>query len=169
MGKLSRWLAAGCCLALGWSGSTLWGQDQTPPAPPAPTPPAPQATKPFVEGKDEKRIKTASGLEYVELREGAFKPAEAGNLVEVHYTGWLAKDGKKFDTSLDRKVPFKFTLGRGQVIKGWDEGVAGMKAGSIRRLYVPASLAYGERGYPPQIPPNADLIFEVEVVRITTY
>ncbi len=159
----------------GWLGVTLLAQDPTKPT--SPTPTVPQATapagtdsaKPWNEGKDEKRIKTNSGLEYVVLREGAFEPAKAGDLLEVHYTGWFAKDGKKFESSLDRKTPYPFTLGRGQVIKGWDEGIVGMTAGSKRRLYIPANLAYGERGSPPTIPPNADLVFEVEVVRISRY
>jgi FKBP-type peptidyl-prolyl cis-trans isomerase FkpA len=83
----------------------------------------------------------------------------------VHYTGWLT-DGKKFDSSVDRGHPFRFTLGVGQVIRGWDEGVAGMKVGGKRQLHIPPQLGYGERGFPPDIPPNAPLIFDVELLEV---
>jgi peptidylprolyl isomerase len=91
---------------------------------------------------------------------------KAGDMVEVHYTGWLKSDQTKFDSSLDRKQPFTFQLGRMQVIKGWDEGVAGMKPGGKRRLTIPFALAYGEKGRPPVIPPKADLVFDVELLRV---
>ncbi|MCX7632895.1 MAG: FKBP-type peptidyl-prolyl cis-trans isomerase [Turneriella sp.] len=113
------------------------------------------------------RVRTASGLEYEILREGKGKAVEAGQRVQVHYTGWLnqqGKKGKKFDSSLDRGRPFVFTLGTGAVIRGWDEGVAGMKVGEKRVLYIPAHLGYGERGAGAAIPPNADLVFEVELL-----
>lgn len=109
---------------------------------------------------------TKSGLRYKIEKEGTGAEAKAGQKVKVHYTGWLndGKDGKgkKFDSSVDRGQPFMFTLGVGQVIKGWDEGVAGMKSGGKRTLYIPAKLAYGNRGAGSAIPPNADLIFDVE-------
>lgn len=108
---------------------------------------------------------TASGLQYEDSREGAGPAAQAGQTVSVHYTGWL-ENGKKFDSSKDRQEPFDFALGRGQVIKGWDEGVQGMKVGGIRKLTIPASLGYGARGAGGVIPPHATLIFEVELLGI---
>ena len=110
---------------------------------------------------------TQSGLQYEDLKEGAGEAAKAGDTVEVHYTGRL-KDGKKFDSSLDRNRPFSFKLGAGRVIKGWDEGIAGMKVGGTRKLIIPSDLAYGPRGTPDgAIPPNAQLTFEVELLKIT--
>jgi FKBP-type peptidyl-prolyl cis-trans isomerase FkpA len=114
---------------------------------------------------EEKVIKTPSGLQYVELKVGDGAEAKKGDNVEVHYTGWL-KDGKKFDSSVDRKEPFVFKLGNGDVIKGWDEGVAGMKVGGKRKLIIPFELAYGEKGRPPTIPAKAELTFEVELLKI---
>jgi FKBP-type peptidyl-prolyl cis-trans isomerase FkpA len=108
---------------------------------------------------------TPSGLRYVDLVAGAGASPAAGDRVEVHYTGWL-ENGTKFDSSLDRKEPFVFPLGLGRVIKGWDEGVASMKVGGKRRLTIPASLGYGDRGAGRVIPPGATLIFEVELLRI---
>ena len=108
---------------------------------------------------------TNSGLQYEDLAEGTGTAAKAGDTVEVHYTGWL-KDGKKFDSSHNHGRPFSFKLGAGQVIKGWDEGVAGMKPGGKRKLVIPAALAYGSRGAAGVIPPDAELTFEVELLRI---
>ena len=110
--------------------------------------------------------RSATGLKWEVLREGEGEPAQAGDQVSVHYTGRL-EDGTKFDSSLDRNEPFSFLLGRGQVIPGWDEGVAGMKPGEQRRLTVPPALGYGELGTPGgPIPPNATLIFEVEFLGV---
>jgi len=110
-------------------------------------------------------ITTSSGLQYEDEVEGTGEAAKSGNTVEVHYTGWL-KDGKKFDSSHDRNQPFSFRLGAGQVIKGWDEGVAGMKVGGKRKLIIPAALGYGSRGAAGVIPPNAELTFDVELLKI---
>jgi FKBP-type peptidyl-prolyl cis-trans isomerase FkpA len=110
-------------------------------------------------------ITTNSGLQYEDLAEGAGAAAKSGDSVRVHYTGWLT-DGTKFDSSLDRGNPFSFPLGGGRVIKGWDEGVAGMKVGGRRKLRIPPGLGYGARGAGGVIPPNAELIFEVELLEI---
>jgi FKBP-type peptidyl-prolyl cis-trans isomerase FkpA len=109
---------------------------------------------------------TDSGLKYEDLVEGDGEQAAAGQRVSVHYTGWLV-DGEKFDSSLDRNQPFDFSLGKGMVIQGWDEGVAGMKVGGKRRLTIPPQLGYGQRGAGGVIPPNATLVFEVELLAIS--
>jgi FKBP-type peptidyl-prolyl cis-trans isomerase len=110
-------------------------------------------------------VDTPSGLKYDDIAEGAGAEAKSGQKVSVHYTGTLV-DGKKFDSSRDRGKPFQFTLGVGQVIKGWDEGVAGMKVGGQRKLTIPPELGYGSRGAGGVIPPNTTLIFDVELVEI---
>ncbi len=108
---------------------------------------------------------TDTGLKYEDLEEGTGSEAEAGKQVTVHYTGWLM-DGTKFDSSLDRNQPFSFALGKGQVIRGWDEGVQGMKVGGKRKLTIPPQLGYGARGAGGVIPPNATLVFEVELLEV---
>ena len=108
-------------------------------------------------------ITTPSGLQYIDLVEGTGRQAELGDTATVHYTGWLA-DGTKFDSSVDRKEPFSFRVGAGQVIKGWDEGVSSMKIGGKRKLIVPPDLGYGARGAGGVIPPNATLTFDVELL-----
>ncbi|MBI3376640.1 MAG: FKBP-type peptidyl-prolyl cis-trans isomerase [Betaproteobacteria bacterium] len=114
-------------------------------------------------------IKTPSGLLIDELAIGDGELAVAGQSVTMHYTGWLmygGAAGKKFDSSKDRNHPFVFELGEGQVIKGWDEGVQGMKVGGSRKLTIPPELGYGARGAGGAIPPNATLIFEVELLGV---
>ncbi len=108
---------------------------------------------------------TDSGLKYEDLVEGDGDVAEAGQTVSVHYTGWLT-DGSKFDSSKDRNMPFEFPLGAGHVIRGWDEGVQGMKIGGTRKLTIPPQLGYGAAGAGGVIPPNATLVFEVELLAI---
>jgi len=115
---------------------------------------------------DDAVVQTASGLGYVDLVDGQGARPAAGDSVSVHYTGWL-KDGTKFDSSVDRGQPFEFAIGRGRVIRGWDEGVASMKVGGKRKLIIPAHLGYGERGAGGVIPPGATLIFEVELLGVT--
>jgi FKBP-type peptidyl-prolyl cis-trans isomerase FkpA len=110
-------------------------------------------------------IKTASGLVIEDLVVGSGATAAAGQRVSVHYTGWL-QDGNKFDSSKDRGQAFMFSLGRGEVIRGWDEGVSGMKVGGKRKLTIPPDLGYGARGAGGVIPPNATLLFEVELLAL---
>ncbi len=109
--------------------------------------------------------KTASGLEYWDIKVGTGAVAESGKHVKVDYTGWLT-NGKKFDSSVGTGRPFDFMLGANQVIKGWDEGVAGMKVGGKRQLRIPPDLAYGAAGYSGVIPPNSTLIFDVQLVAV---
>jgi FKBP-type peptidyl-prolyl cis-trans isomerase len=113
---------------------------------------------------------TPSGLIYKDNEVGTGDEAVSGNSVSVHYTGWLQEPngdkGKKFDSSVDRGQPFSFRLGAGQVIRGWDEGVAGMKIGGKRTLIIPSELGYGARGAGGVIPPNATLIFDVELLGV---
>jgi peptidylprolyl isomerase len=122
-----------------------------------------------VENAQVSEIKTASGLRYRDEKVGTGVKAEKGKVVVVHYTGWLdegGKPGRKFDSSRDRNEPFDFPLGMGRVIAGWDEGVAGMAIGGRRILIIPAELGYGARGAGNVIPPNATLIFDVELLEV---
>lgn len=149
-----------------------YGQRQTGPIPPGSdlifdvelieVKPAPKAWS--VDGVEP--ITTPSGLKYFVVEKGSGKPAKAGAEVDVHYTGFLLADGRKFDSSLDRNEFFTFTLGASEVIAGWDEGVALMREGDKFQFHIPFSLAYGEQGYPGAIPPKADLVFDVELVKV---
>ncbi len=109
--------------------------------------------------------KTASGLEYWDIKVGTGAVAQTGLHVKVDYTGWLTT-GKKFDSSVGTGHPFELLLGAGQVIKGWDEGIVGMKVGGKRQLHIPPDLAYGAKGFPGAIPPNATLIFDVQLLDV---
>ncbi len=138
------------CLMLALGGMMMFAESQAGGAPP-------------VSGKP---VTTADGLKYWDTKVGTGATASAGHKVKVHYTGWLT-NGKKFDSSVDRKEPFEFQLGAGQVIKGWDEGVAGMKVGGKRRLEIPSALGYGSRGVGGGlIPPNSTLLFDVELLDV---
>lgn len=133
---------------------------QTPPG----TAPAPEAAK-----KETKMVKTESGLGYEDLVVGTGPSPETGQTCVMHYTGWLFENGAKgakFDSSLDRNRAFEFPIGRGRVIKGWDEGVATMKVGGKRTLLIPPQLGYGDRGAGNVIPPGATLLFEVELLGV---
>jgi FKBP-type peptidyl-prolyl cis-trans isomerase len=110
-------------------------------------------------------VKTDSGLQYWDIRVGNGDVAKEGSHVRVHYTGWLTT-GKKFDSSVDAGKPFDFMIGNGEVIKGWEEGVTGMKVGGKRQLRIPPALGYGVDGSPPDIPPNAILIFEIKLLGV---
>jgi len=107
-----------------------------------------------------------NGLAYWELRVGTGAVAKKGSKLKVHYTGWLLEQGSKFDSSYDRNKPLEFTVGAGDVIRGWDIGVVGMKVGGKRQLRIPPELAYGYRGQPPDIPRNAYLLFDVELLEV---
>src|ERR1700679_1838059 len=110
-------------------------------------------------------VKTPSGLIYWDIRVGNAATAKEGSHVRVHYTGWLT-NGKKFDSSVDAGKPFDFTIGNGEVIKGWEERITGMKVGGKRQLRIPPDLAYGAEGSPPDIPPNSTLIFDVQLLGV---
>jgi FKBP-type peptidyl-prolyl cis-trans isomerase len=121
------------------------------------------------QGAPGKMTELANGLKYTDTNVGTGDEAVRGKRVTVHYTGWLdnkGEKGKKFDSSVDRGQPFSFNLGAGQVIPGWEQGVAGMKVGGKRTLIIPASLGYGARGAGGVIPPNATLIFDVELLKV---
>lgn len=147
-----RALLAGLIVALATTGAVACAQQKS------------QSTSAAQSGAA-KEVTLPDGLKYTDDQVGTGTEAVAGKTVVVHYTGWLT-DGSKFDSSHDRNQPFSFPLGRGQVIKGWDEGVAGMKVGGKRTLTIPPELGYGARGAGGVIPPNATLKFEVELLDV---
>jgi peptidylprolyl isomerase len=110
-------------------------------------------------------VKTASGLQYIDIKAGTGASPQTGQTCVVHYTGWLT-NGQKFDSSKDKNTPFSFQLGQGRVIKGWEEGVSTMKIGGMRKLIIPPQLGWGERGAGNVIPPNSTTVFEVELLEI---
>ena len=129
----------------------------------------PAAPAAAAQGASGKMTELADGLKYTDTKTGSGEEATPGHKVTVHYTGWLyenGRKGKKFDSSRDRGEPFTFTLGAHQVIRGWDEGVAGMKVGGERTLIIPPALGYGRRGAGGVIPPGATLIFDVELLKV---
>src|SRR5450759_94314 len=147
-------LAAGCAAAPTPTATTTPAQPQAAqPATPAAAPASPGQTA------------AATALKIVDKTVGTGPAAKAGDLVTVDYTGWLT-DGTKFDSSIDAGQPFQFTLGKGEVIAGWDQGVAGMKVGGVRTLTIPPDLAYGTQGAGGTIPSNATLVFEVKLLKI---
>ena len=135
----------------------------------APAPADEKAAPPAAaEKKESKMVKTPSGLQYEDTKIGTGDSPKTGQICVMNYTGWFWENGQKgkvFDSSVGKK-PFEFPFGAGRVIKGWDEGIATMKVGGKRTLLIPANLGYGERGYPGAIPPNATLIFDVELLGI---
>jgi len=112
-------------------------------------------------------VKADSGLQYWDIKVGSGTEAKSGDKVKVHYTGWFTS-GKKFDSSVDARQPYTFTIGESHVIKGWHEGITGMKVGGKRQLRIPPELAYGETGYKDIIPPNSTLIFDVQLLAVTS-
>ena len=154
---VSRVLTALACSAFLLAGGAAVGEGKKA------APPKAAAKEKKVEAG--KVFKTSSGLQYEEIKVGTGAMPAVGQKVKVHYTGWLT-NGTKFDSSLDRGIPFKFNLGRGEVIKGWDEGLSTMKIGGKRKLTIPPVLGYGERGAGGVIPPNATLVFEVELLGV---
>jgi FKBP-type peptidyl-prolyl cis-trans isomerase FkpA len=161
IGFNSRWVLLGIALVL----AVTLAACGTNPTQEAATPESGVSDNPAATVEGIEMVTTDSELQYQDLTIGTGAEAASGNTVSVHYTGWLT-DGTKFDSSKDRNAPYEFTLGAGRVIQGWDEGVAGMKVGGVRRLYIPAGLAYGERGISGVIPENATLVFEVELLDV---
>ena len=153
-------VAALCAIVLSLA-STVAAQTAPHKSSPARPPSTSAPTKVTSDG-----VKTDSGLQYWDIKVGTGTEAKAGDKVKVHYTGWLTS-GKKVDSSVDARQPYSFTLGRSEVIKGWDEGVTGMKVGGKRQLRIPPELAYGEDGFKKIIPPNATLIFDVQLLAVT--
>ena len=173
IGRSSTALALACLLAgcgyapvssgdTGPAATTAQGQ----PSPGASASPGAVAADSFSDGANLPLVKLPDGLQFADIKVGDGAVATKNDKLSMQYTGWLTS-AKKFDSSRDRGQAFEFTLGGGQVIKGWDEGIPGMKVGGKRRLVIPGDLAYGPQGSPPTIPANATLVFVVEVVAVT--
>ena len=154
--------AAGCYQASTTKSAVSSTSATTSPATTSPAATAP-AAKPAGTAPAAAEVELPGGLKYVDLKVGEGDIAEAGLTATVHYTGWLT-DGTKFDSSLDRNQPLQFRIGAGNVIRGWDEGVKGMRIGGKRHLTIPPDMGYGAAGYAPVIPPNATLVFDVELL-----
>ncbi len=173
MTSMRRWAIAAVCVAALIAIGCERSREAATPATTATRAPAVVATAPAPAGGaaapgaagTEETVTTASGLSYVDVKPGTGASPQAGQTAVVHYTGWLT-DGKKFDSSRDRGTPFRFRVGQGQVIKGWDEGVATMQVGGVRKLTIPPQLGYGAAGAGGVIPPNATLVFEVELLGV---
>ena len=167
--SLARWWSAAAaiaCLALLSGCGEPIGPDNAAGGASSGTPaPAAKPSGPWAQVEEAKYVTTKSGLKYAILKPGSGAAAKAGDHVSMHYTGWLKSNGEKFDSSRDHNRPFDFDLGTGGVIKGWDEGVAGMKQGEQRQLVIPSGLGYGDSGQGP-IPPGATLVFDVELLSI---
>jgi FKBP-type peptidyl-prolyl cis-trans isomerase len=164
MKRATYWLAALAIIALA---GCQQGKSGEPTPPPSTTPTTQQTAPPAApQATAAKEVTTPSGLKYQDLVVGNGPIAEEGSAVVVNYTGWLT-DGTQFDSSHDPgRQPLPFTIGAGMVIRGWEEGVKGMRVGGKRKLTIPPDLAYGERGHPPQIPANSTLVFEVEFLNL---
>ena len=161
-------LLAGCGYApvAGGDSGPVATTSQGQPSPGASSSPGGAAADSFSEGANLPLVKLPDGLQLADIKIGDGAVAKKGDKLSMQYTGWLS-NGKKFDSSRDRGQPFDFNLGGGQVIKGWDEGIPGMKVGGKRRLVIPGDLAYGPQGSPPTIPANATLVFVVEAISVS--
>jgi FKBP-type peptidyl-prolyl cis-trans isomerase FkpA len=160
--RRNLWLIIGAIILIGAGAALFFAFGNRPTADQPSADPTPENPALPVVGVG--TFSTASGLQYQDLKLGSGPAAAAGDTVSVHYTGWLV-DGTQFDSSVGGE-PFEFTLGRGSVIEGWDQGVEGMQGGGVRKLFIPAELGYGESGVGEIIPPNATLVFEVELLEI---
>ena len=166
MRSLAPWPAALACLALAGCQQTSTTEKSQSSMTTTATTAQPESAPATTSGSSEGEERTLpGGLKVIDLKVGNGPMAEPGHMIAMHYTGWLT-DGTKFDSSLDRGAPLTFPLGANppRVIRGWEEGVKGMRVGGKRKLTIPPDMAYGERGFPPVIPPNATLVFEVELV-----
>jgi len=165
--RSSRWLVVGLVVValIPLSGCSSTPEEAAQESPQGSTQPEQQSAQEATPTESPSQTGDVTELKVEDLVVGKGAVAKSGNTVTVHYTGWLT-DGTKFDSSVDSGQPFEFPLGQGQVIQGWDQGVAGMKVGGKRKLTIPPSLGYGEQGAGGVIPPNATLVFEVELLAV---